>query len=44
MSGLTIAIPTQVAHNLFVQRIDRFVVEMEDSAAELVDTLASMND
>jgi len=42
MSGLMIAIPTQVAHNLFVQRIDRFVVEMEDSAAELVDTLASM--
>jgi biopolymer transport protein ExbB len=44
MSGLTIAIPTQVAHNLFVQRIDRFVVEMEDSAAELVDTLASMDE
>ncbi len=44
MSGLTIAIPVQIAHNLFVQRIDRFVVEMEDSAAELVDTLASMNE
>ena len=44
MSGLVIAIPTQVAHNLFVQRIDRFVVEMEDSAAELVDTLASMDE
>ncbi|MBD3349087.1 MAG: MotA/TolQ/ExbB proton channel family protein [Candidatus Eisenbacteria bacterium] len=42
MSGLMIAIPTQVAHNLFVQRIDRFVVEMEDSAAELIDTLASL--
>ena len=44
MSGLTIAIPTQVAHNLFVQRIDRFVVEMEDSAAELIDTLAAMDE
>ncbi len=43
MSGLIIAIPTQIAHNLFVQRIDRFVVEMEDSAAELIDTLASMD-
>jgi biopolymer transport protein ExbB len=43
MSGLTIAIPVQIAHNLFVQRIDRFVVEMEDSAAELVDTLAEMD-
>jgi biopolymer transport protein ExbB len=44
MSGLVIAIPTQIAHNLFVQRIDRFVVEMEDSAAELVDTIASMDE
>ena len=44
MTGLMIAIPTQVAHNLFVQRIDRFVVEMEDSAAELVDTLAEMGE
>ena len=44
MTGLMIAIPTQVAHNLFVQRIDRFVVEMEDSAAELVDVLASMGE
>jgi len=42
MTGLTIAIPVQIAHNLFVQRIDRFVVEMEDSAAELVDTLATL--
>ena len=42
MSGLVIAIPFQIAHNLFVQRIDRFVVEMEDSAAELVDTLTEL--
>jgi len=42
MSGLVIAIPMQIAHNLFVQRIDRFVVEMEDSTAELVDTLTDM--
>ena len=42
MTGLMIAIPVQIAHNLFVQRIDRFVVEMEDSAAELVDTLATL--
>ncbi len=44
MTGLMIAIPTQVAHNLFVQRIDRFVVEMEDSAAELIDVLAAMDE
>ncbi len=42
MSGLIIAIPFQIAHNLFVQRIDRFVVEMEDSASELIDTLTEM--
>jgi biopolymer transport protein ExbB len=41
MAGLVIAIPVQLCHNLFVQQIDRFVVEMEDSAAELVDSLAS---
>jgi len=44
MTGLIIAVPTQVAHNLFIQRIDRFVVEMEDSAAELIDTLAEMDE
>ncbi|MBM3307127.1 MAG: MotA/TolQ/ExbB proton channel family protein [Candidatus Eisenbacteria bacterium] len=41
MAGLVIAIPVQLAHNLFVQQIDRFVVEMEDSAAELVDSIAA---
>jgi len=44
MTGLIIAVPTQVAHNLFIQRIDRFVVEMEDSAAELVDVLTEMDE
>ncbi len=43
MTGLMIAIPFQVAHNLYVQRIDRFVVEMEDSASEMLDTLQDMN-
>ena len=43
MTGLVIAIPFQIAHNLFVQRIDRFVVEMEDSASELIDTLTEMD-
>ncbi len=43
MTGLIIAIPFQIAHNLYVQRIDRFVVEMEDSASEMLDTLQDMN-
>lgn len=40
-AGLVIAIPVQLCHNLFIQRINAFVVEMEDSANELVDSLAS---
>jgi biopolymer transport protein ExbB len=43
MTGLMIAIPFQIAHNLYVQRIDRFVVEMEDSASEMLDTLHDMD-
>ncbi len=43
MTGLMIAIPFQIAHNLYVQRIDRFVVKMEDSASEMLDTLHDMD-
>jgi len=41
-TGLVIAIPVQAAHNYFVARIDRFVVEMEESTAELVDQMIEM--
>jgi biopolymer transport protein ExbB len=41
-TGLMIAIPMQAAHNYFVARIDRFVVEMEESTAELVDQMMEM--
>lgn len=43
-TGLSIAIPINLAHNYFVTRIDRFIVDMEKAAmrvGELVDRLMS---
>jgi biopolymer transport protein ExbB len=42
LAGLMIAIPVQAAHNYFVSRIDRFVIEMEESSVDLVDTLVDI--
>jgi biopolymer transport protein ExbB len=39
-AGLLVAIPTSLFHNFFLSQIDRFVVEMEESSAELVNTIA----
>ncbi len=39
MTGLVIAIPAQIAYNFFVARIDRFVIDMEESSVELLDAL-----
>lgn len=38
-SGLAIAIPMQVAYNYYVSRIDRFIVEMEESSMDLINEL-----
>jgi biopolymer transport protein ExbB len=38
-SGLIIAFPTQTMHNYFATQIDRFIVDMEDSAAKLMDAI-----
>jgi len=38
-AGLIIAIPASLGHSFFVSRIDRFVLEMEESSAELVNEL-----
>ncbi len=38
-TGLVIAIPTSIAFNYFVSTIDRFVIEMEEASAELIDEL-----
>ena len=40
-AGLIVAIPVQTAHNYFVSRIDKFVIDMEESGAELIDALAT---
>ncbi len=38
-TGLAIAIPVQIAHSFFVSRVDRYVIEMEEAAVDLVDAL-----
>src|SRR6266850_1482287 len=40
-AGLIVAIPVQTAHNYFVSRIDKFVIDMEESGAELSDALTT---
>lgn len=37
--GLCVAIPTYVAYNYLTSRVDRFVLDMEKSATELLNTL-----
>lgn len=37
--GLIVAIIIQAAHNYFVSKVDRLVVDMEESSVDLVDTL-----
>ena len=38
-TGLVIAIPINVMHNYFVTRIDRLVIDMEESAQRTIDHL-----
>lgn len=38
-AGLIIAVPVTIAHSFFVSQIDRFIIEMEEASAELVDEL-----
>jgi biopolymer transport protein ExbB len=40
-AGLTVAIPTLVAYNYFVTRVDNMVLEMEISSSELVELLTN---
>jgi biopolymer transport protein ExbB len=40
--GLVVAMILQVAYNFFVSRIDRLVVEMEESSIELIDSLVML--
>ena len=38
-AGLVIAIPVSVAHNIFVSKIDSLVIDMEESAQNMIDVL-----
>jgi len=38
-TGLIIAVPVTIAHSYFVAQIDRFIIEMEEASAELVDEM-----
>jgi len=42
-TGLMIAIPASIGHSFFVSQIDRFVLEMEEASAELVNELIEMS-
>ncbi|MDD5061064.1 MAG: MotA/TolQ/ExbB proton channel family protein [Candidatus Marinimicrobia bacterium] len=42
--GLIVAVPMQVAYNLFTARVDGIVVEMEESTMSLIETLTTMED
>ncbi|MEA3305976.1 MAG: MotA/TolQ/ExbB proton channel family protein [Candidatus Omnitrophota bacterium] len=44
VAGLSIAIPTFVAYNYFVSRVDGFVLDMEKSATGLVNILTTKSD
>ena len=41
VAGLTVAIPTYVVYNYLVNKVDGFVLEIEKSATELVNMLAT---
>jgi biopolymer transport protein ExbB len=41
-TGLMIAIPMNIMHNFFVAQIDRFITEMEEASAELVNELIEL--
>ncbi len=44
VAGLSVAIPTFVAYNYFVSRVDGFVLDMEKSATDLLNILTTRSD
>lgn len=43
-AGLAIAIPIQIAHNYFVTRVDRLILDMEESSQHIVEVVMAMED
>lgn len=44
VAGLMVAIPTYVAYNYCVHRVDRFVLEMEHAATEIINFFSQITD
>jgi biopolymer transport protein ExbB len=44
MFGLAVAIIVQFFHNMFVSRVDKLVIDMEESSYEFVDMLVAMEE
>jgi biopolymer transport protein ExbB len=42
-AGLLIAIPASLGHSFFLSVIDRFIIEMEETSAELVEELTHLS-
>ncbi|MFH1068616.1 MAG: MotA/TolQ/ExbB proton channel family protein [Candidatus Glassbacteria bacterium] len=42
--GLVIAIPVQICHNYFVSRIDRLILDMEESSQNIVEAVVALED
>ncbi|MBD3275312.1 MAG: MotA/TolQ/ExbB proton channel family protein [Candidatus Marinimicrobia bacterium] len=42
--GLVVAIIIQFFHNLFITRIDKIIIDMEEGSLKLIDTLTQMKD
>ena len=42
--GLVVAVTIQILHNFFVSRIDKLIIDMEESSNELVDTLIAIEE
>ncbi len=43
LGGLIVAIIIQALHNFFVSRIDKLIIDMEESTTELIDTLIAID-
>jgi len=41
--GLTVAVPIQIAYNLFTARVDSIIVDMEENSMNLIETISLMN-
>ena len=42
-TGLVVAIPASLGHSFFLSVIDRFIIEMEETSAELVEELTNLS-